>query len=360
VWIKPMVIIPALACWLVGASQTNRSRFLVQDTLGLLSGGLLLGAIGVIWLHTSGSWPYFVDTFLNWNPQYVSAGREYWSVTRFAGTFIRFFPWMLLHLAAVPMALWSIARCTFKQQTVETDISEADRSRALFATFYLAWVAQSFFLQLLFDYVHAPGILLATVMIAGTPPLERPQFRRFAVLGFLAVAFLSSPVIRSERLSCWRQCIVAGSTSEVRDTVKLLPAPRWQDVRAIESYLQERNVGPGELTCYNNALVHLYLDLNISPPTRYVFLEQLFFLFPEKIPAFLKTLSASPQKYVVTDLVAAGLAPEDANEIGPQGPLALPPKFPNRLKGDFPWSLPILHRSGAILVHDASKLVASE
>ena len=361
IWIKPMIVVPALICWLAGVPQVHRSRDIALDLAGLLSGGLLIGAIGVAWLQTSGAAPYFVDTFLTWNPQYISAGRKYWTAERFAGTFIRFFPWLLLHIAAVAVALWSIARSAVSSQVdKDGDVARIDRSRALFAAFYLAWLAQSFLLQLLYDYVHAPGVLLAIAMLAGSPPVKRMAWRRIAIAGFLTIAFFASPVIHSDRLSCWWECVTQGSTPAVRDQLKLLPTPKWQDMQRVAEYLREQGVRDGEVTCYNNCLVHLYLDLGLRPPTRFVFLEQLFFLFPDQVPTFLDAFSESPRRYVVTDLVASGLSPEDKFEVGSAGPLSLPPDFPRDLKKDFPWSYPIVFRSGSILVHDTSSSTGRE
>ncbi len=72
VWIKPFIFAPALACWLVGLFQVRRARTgawrsLTADALGLLTGGVLAGALGLFWLWRSGAWPYFWDILLVWN-----------------------------------------------------------------------------------------------------------------------------------------------------------------------------------------------------------------------------------------------------------------------------------------------------
>src|SRR5690606_10115605 len=119
-------------------------------------GGVLVGAAGVAWLHWSGAWPYFWQTLTEWNPRYFEAGKEHWTVGRLIGTVYRLLPWILLHLIAVPWAVRDVVawilhpRDQHKRQTLS----------AMLGVVYLAWLAQSLFLQHLFDYIHAPGVLL--------------------------------------------------------------------------------------------------------------------------------------------------------------------------------------------------------
>src|SRR2546421_85394 len=59
-WVKPFVVLPALACWLTGSVRllrAGRGTFWVWDTALLLSGGLLAGGLGILWLGCSGTWP---------------------------------------------------------------------------------------------------------------------------------------------------------------------------------------------------------------------------------------------------------------------------------------------------------------
>ena len=93
VWLKPHVALPGMACWCVSQRLVCRRRFFVLDTLGLLSGGLLVGAAGVYWLIDSGAWPAFYATLTEWNPDYFRAGREHWTLNRFAAMTIRMWPW---------------------------------------------------------------------------------------------------------------------------------------------------------------------------------------------------------------------------------------------------------------------------
>ena len=146
----------------------------------------------------------FLATLVEWNPRYVAAAREQWTLARFAAMQVRFFPWQLLHLAAIPIALIAVGRRTKHGGRVETSKSRRNTSRRveksksqkagaatrrtrrpldfsalrlfdfstlffrLFSLFYLAWLVQSYWLQHLFDYVHAPAMLLAIVLVAAS------------------------------------------------------------------------------------------------------------------------------------------------------------------------------------------------
>lgn len=55
----------------------------------------------------------------------------------------------------------------------------------------------------------------------------------------------------------------------------------------------------------------------------------------------------------MTDLVGCGMSYRDAMEIGPDGPNAPPPRYQARKRQTFPWTYPVVFRSGAYLVHEA-------
>jgi hypothetical protein len=412
VWLKPMIILPAACCWILSVLYVHNWRRSLVDLLGLMSGGLLIGGLGVAELVWSGAWPYFVTTLVDWNPRYVAAACEQWTFARFATMQVRFFPWQLLHLAAIPIALVTVGRQAqgkSKSQKVEKSKSRTDQTPdalspglsgsstlrlfdsstfALFSLFYLAWLIQSYWLQHLFDYVHAPAVLLAIVMVAasfarraaepsranvgaslhdasssrheatGAPcsPV-RPRIGRFsrrcAVAAFAVLVSLTTPVVRPHRLACWGTCVTVGSTAQVRDRLKAFSVPNWQDFDRVAAFLREHRIRDGELTCYNSTAVHLYGILGLGPSTRYVYLEQIMIYFPDRHATFLQALSDSRQRYVVTDLIASGLSPSGIARLCAEGPLADPPRFPSRLRDVYPWSQPAVFRAGPYLVHRA-------
>jgi hypothetical protein len=401
VWLKPMIVLPAACCWMLSALYVHNWRRASVDLLGLVSGGLLMGGLGVAWLVWSGAWPYFVTTLVDWNPRYVAAAREQWTLARFAAMQVRFFPWQLLHLAAIPIALIAAGRHAqekSKSRRVEESKSKTDQmpnssshgrfdvsTFQLLSLFYLAWVIQSYWLQHLFDYVHAPALLLAIVVVAASfarraaePsaanagdslrdaedslhgvtrsfPADHRHVGRFArrcaVAGFAVLVILTTPVVRPHRLACWWTCVTEGSTPQVRDRLKTFSVPSWRDLKLVAAFLREQGIRDGELTCYNSTSVHLYGILGLGPSTRYVYLEQLVTYFPDRHAVFSQALSDSRQRYVVTDLIASGLSPSGIARLCAEGPLAQPPRFPSRLRDVYPWSQPAVFRAGPYLVH---------
>jgi hypothetical protein len=353
VWIKPMIVVPAAVGWIAGAVIVRRFRPICVDFFGLLAGGLLMGGAGILWLWGCGAWPYFFEIFTQWNPRYFAAGKENWTAVRFVGMCIRFFPWILLHLVAVPVAIGNLIQA-FRARRDETDLRVDARRQALllYSAFYLAWLVQSFFLQHLFDYVHAPGMLLAIGLLGIVPPaIYKSRFWRPAIMGFLGIAWLVTPVVHQDRLECWLTCITQGGTPEVQTKLSQLKHPNWHDVDRVATFLKKENLKDGELTCYDTEIVRLYSDLGIRPSSRYVYLACLMSYFPDQRATIRRSVIDSPQRYIVTDLRGTQLPASIINAVGPEGELSLPPGFPERARKVFPWSYPIVFRAGTLLVH---------
>ena len=351
-WIKPHIALPAIACWLASAVVVRRTKPTCVDLAGILAGGMLVGAVGFAWMNQSGTWPYFLETFREWNPRYVRAGRENWTFARFVGMNIRLFPWLFVHAAALPVAIaWVFRACRFPR------LAETESRKLFLAAVYLAWMAQAYSVQHLFDYVHAPTIVLAIGVLAGVEADSRTgRVWRASVIAFLVVAAVSSPTLRFARLASWSDCLAGGSSPGVRDRLTQLAAPNWEDLERVCDYLEGLGVRDGEVTAYNNSLIDVYPRLGFKPSTRYAYLESLIGFFPEKHDVFHEALDKSRQKYIVTDLVGSGMTSAEANETGPEGPMAPPPALARYLKtarfrGTFPWGQPVVYRSGSILVH---------
>ena len=62
------------------------------------------------------------------------------------------------------------------------------------------------------------------------------------------------------------------------------------------------------------------------------------------------TLQTSRQRYVVSDLFAAGMTPAQVAADAPDA-CTLPPDFPAALRNVFPWSQPVVFRAGRFVVH---------
>jgi hypothetical protein len=354
-WIKPHVAVPALVCWLVSTREVARTaaasgRRLLVDAAGLLAGGLLAGGLGIAWLQQTGAWPAFLNILLVWNQDYLPKGNY---LARAWQPVEKFFPWGLVHLAALPAAvvfLWQ-AWVRAGEMADAADVP-AERCRALLAAFYLGWLFQVVFLQWQYDYQMVPAVMLALTLLAGLPWPPWPV-RGLAVAGFLALAAYYHPLFQVERLSLWGRCWQEGSTGEMRDRLSLFRDTNWADLERVADWLRQQGLQDGELNCYDWRLASLYTDLELRPATRFVFFASIPGTFPRHRQDFLNEFLASRHRFVVTDFTAVpglGSVPRAA-AVGPDGPLTLPPKFPKVWEEFYPWSEPIVFRAGRYAVH---------
>jgi len=359
VWIKPHIVLPAATAWVIVAFDRRSWRMLAVDACGLLLGGLAIGALGVGWLVASGSWPHFTATLRDWNPRYVKAGKEHWTLARFVGMNVRMFPWPLVHLAALMGAAlvarnWLRRRKQARPTTVEPGKESDDGDRwlrgLLVVGFYVAWTFQAFFIQHLFDYVHAPPILLGMVTVAVTLAITRRTVWKYVAVAALVLAILVSPLLRSDRLGGWTAAVRQGSTPELRDRLRRLATPEWQHLEQVAEYLESQHVKSGEVLSINDAGVHFYTRLGIRPPTRFCYIEQSYFLFPEYRPNLRQLIQQTPHRFVVVNLVESGFSRDDSRAVADDNPLSAPPLLNTKLNGAYPWSLPIVYRSGPYLV----------
>jgi hypothetical protein len=119
----------------------------------------------------------------------------------------------------------------------------------------------------------------------------------------------------------------------------------------VEAFLVGQGARDGEVTCLSGATHPLYLDLNLTPSTHYSQVEMTCLFFVNHRENVLAELNANRQRFVVSDLVWAGLTPEEAEETNPDDPLALPSEFPDKFAMMYPWTEPVVYRSGRYLVH---------
>jgi hypothetical protein len=126
----------------------------------------------------------------------------------------------------------------------------------------------------------------------------------------------------------------------------------WEDLQRTGDFLRGLDLRDGELTCFNAFTIPLYIQLDLRPSTRYLYLDNALIIYRRHRDEIHKEVAASRQRYVVTDLVSSlGLTPEQAAAVGPDGPLALPPETPAAAKEFYPWSGPIVFRAGRYCVH---------
>jgi hypothetical protein len=336
---------------------------LTVDAAGLVAGGLLAGLPGVIWLWTSGTWPYFWDALLGWDADYYHAATN--GVLRRTEFLLQQFPpWGWVQLAAVPLALWAVWRVLLPTGPSRGAAADGAWREALLAGFYLAWLGQANYLQYGYLYHLAPTFLLALAVVAGRRWLPGDSPLGWAILGgFLLLAAARHPLLDFGRTALWARCCREGNSPELQNRLALTTEPRrpdWVALARAAAFLKGRGVRDGELTCYSFGTTPLYLQLGVRPSTRFVSgIEDMIAGSPHRRDLVRAELAASRQRFVVTDLPflkadleGAGLLrarTADGDGLGDAPTLA--PDFPEAVRRRYPWSEPIIFRAGPYLVH---------
>lgn len=345
IWLKPHLIVIVFVVWSFSLLMTPGQERKLYDSLGLLLGGLIAGGIGLKSLHLLGAQSDFFNSMIEWNPGYLSARFDNWTLARYIGMNFRFSPWSFLHLVAIPLSLYSIWRY------LSTQRDEEAMTKAILSAVYLVWILQAHLLQHLFDYVHVPGILLALVVISAhssecsllhSPPL---------LLAFTLVACLMSPLVKPKKLSLIPIALDRDLTASETELISRLPNPKWSDLEKVEQYLREQSVSEKDVLMYNSDLVTLYWNLNLQSPTPYVYMFELQHYFPDRKDLFQDSMLNGPQKFIVTDLVSCGMPVLQAEEVDESGELAPPPGYRRANLKHYPWSEPVVFRAGRYMVH---------
>jgi len=306
----------------------------------VIAGGAVVGVLGVAWMIGSGCWPHFVRMLTEWNGDYFSSGRSGWTLERYSDHVGRFWPWILLHGPALWITLNPLLR-----RLRGADIRPAGSTLIaviLLRSLYLGWIIQAFTLQQLFDYVHVPGLMLAMAVCAqavcekavcekavcekvGTatvgnirPDGTRPENFNLpwsSLIVPMAVAFVawcavSSPAFRRDRQQHWLACVQAcwGAPLEpqIRDDLALVPFPRWTELQPMLDMIRQMEIPDGSTMAYNGNLIHLYPELSMHPPTRFVYVDALARCFPRRRSEIVADLDHSGVRYVVSDLFEDG------------------------------------------------------
>jgi len=302
-WIKPFVAVPALACGLLSAVVARRSGTgagrIALDGLAVLFGGAVAGAAGIAWLWQSGTWPYFADILFVWNREYVTAniaGDHEWAYR--LGFAVRFFPWLLVHLIAVPVALGQL-RGLWRGESP---------AQGLLAGFYLAWTGQAFLLQHLFDYVHVAPIFLGLAVVASAGLTAGQARLRLAILTFFVIcAVVRFPIVTASRLDAWSQCFGTAGSADLRDRLTLSHKVDWAGLGHVQAFLAAAGTQDGEVTCFSMPTVALYQDMGLQMPTRHIFVQNALTLFRSHRAEVRAALVASRQRYVVCDVQWFGM-----------------------------------------------------
>lgn len=352
VWFKPHVLIPAAAVWSISL------RFRSGNLGGVLLGGTIAGLIGVAWLVATDAWPYFIDVFTRWNPEYVLDGII--QTVPFKASYLIwcFQPWGFVHLAAIPLAVLGLR-------------SREPAARTLLAALYLGWLVQVVFLQKPFDYVQVPAMILAFAVVSSRGwSVGFPYLAWFAALA-LAIQITGvdaalerfhegsrflrierHPASDPHRMALWPRCLKEGGTPELRVRLGAFThthwGTNWENLHDVEQFLRTADEPPGdrELTCWHDSTHPLYLSLGIEPSTRFMHFGTVFPL-RGKLDEIRAEVIRSPQRYVVSDLLRVTRDPAKA-----YGPLEeIPNWMPESEQKRFPWNQPIVFRSGRYVVH---------
>ena len=226
VCLKPVILLPALACLGISiASDHNRDRRL-NDGLGVFRGALVFGLVCWYGMSKAGSWPWFVSTIQEWSPAYFSGVFRTWSLSHFRDLGKQLLPWAIIHVVAIPLAVKQLVMWwKERNKPIWTRC-------AVLAGFYLAWLLQSLFMQYPVGFVHVPGVMLAFPVVLSHRNWPWHGFIRGGVVfGCLIIAMLMSRFATVELSearelhSLWLSCVHDGSSVENRASLSLQRAP---------------------------------------------------------------------------------------------------------------------------------------
>lgn len=362
-WIKPHVLVPALAIWLVTFRFITVQHFRQLTTM-LFAGGATVGIFGVMWLYFTGTWSPMWDVLLNWNGEYYNWSPDYlWAKTRWL--FHYFPPFSLLHYVAILFSLVSVVRR-----------HEANRSRAFLAAFYLGWLLQATIIQKEFDYAHSPPMILAIAVVASVWLPVGPVLFLWCLSGSLINQHLEQlPLLRrwnahqpntfrmvvpdhsiaSEyRLKRWGRCWTDGSwklKDELTNYKDIHCVPDWDSLNDVTEFLRQQNVGDRDVICWHDSTHPIYIALQIRPGIRYPHVMTAM-KFRSKLPLIQQETFTSPARFIVADLVPC-LYLEPNGPHCPAEPGAidqLPNFFPKWDADVYPWNQQPIFRSGRYVV----------
>jgi len=132
-------------------------------------------------------------------------------------------------------------------------------------------------------------------------------------------------------VSCWSE----GSSPAIRDKLAWVSfyydGPDWEPLFRVKDFLQRQGVRDKELTCYFPQHLALYIELDVAPSNRFSLAGQRHLVFPEPREEIRRPLEKSGQRYVVSDLYAAGVPSEkfEPDKLG------LPVAFPKGFRDSF-------------------------
>lgn len=350
---KPFVIVPGALAWLVSAALVRRRGpgwvyRAGTDALGLLVGGLLVGAVWQAWLLGCGTFEWFWHNLAEFRGEYFGAALSWRH--RSLALFVKLMPWGLIHLVALPAALHNLARLVFTRVVPRA-------AACLLAAFYLGWVLQATYLQYQADYHLVPaamlGVAVAVESLGRLLTLPR-QWLVPAGMGLVALAVLGAqPNLAPARLALWGRCWSDLGSAELKDGLRIAHGPTWSELERVEVFLRERKVADGDVLAYSYTTTPVTRDLGIRPAGRFIYPSVFIGIFASKRADHLLEMQEGSQRYIVTDGIELGLTVPEAGEEKPGEPLALPPRALRERAQQWPYAAPVVFRAGRYFIHDA-------
>jgi hypothetical protein len=331
-WIKPHVAVSVVLLCLAEIVTSAQRRLTLSRIAVVGFGGLFCAVPGIIWLVNTGAWSSFVDMQLNWNPEYLASGRSRKTMERVGMMMVRFHPWWLVHLIALPVSV-KLMRDYFRMAGRDSEATEfvGIRRQASLSMLYLSWFLQACLLQHAMDYIQVPPVMLGIAVITSVPVRRPSVVRRTLLTAAATLGFLMSPQLWPERLSLWFVCVQEGSSTAVRAELAQGRFPDWKNLQQVVEFLQRQNVRSGDVTCVNVHSLHIYDALRILPSTRYPAVAVLMELFPSRRDQIETAVRTSGHRFVVTD------ADERRLDVA-----------------QYPGCLPVIFQAGQFRVHTAS------
>jgi len=357
IWLKPYVIFVALAVWIVSVRGNRSLRQTAIDGSGVLAGGLIAGLAGLAWMASTGCLAAFLEQSREWNPHYFTARSAQWTLDRFVPMAIRFLPWSLLLPVAFLVSLIQLRQALRKSidTNSQPSVTMATLRSQILAAIFLAWSAHVFLLQHLFDYVHAPLVLLAILVTADwLSRWRRVRAAKLASSLFAVAAVFVCPYLDAARIDHRKLAFNRQPSAEIRDQLACFENPNRVEMERVADFLRSQGARDGDVVCFNSDLVSLYRRLGFLPPTKFIYIDQNAAYVPSAADAILQTLMQSGHKYVVTDILTSGVLGEGFRDHVREGEQHPPTHLPGA-NGVYPWEQPVVFRAGWYLVHEITE-----
>ncbi|MFL5339705.1 MAG: ArnT family glycosyltransferase [Gemmataceae bacterium] len=366
--LKPHGAVPLAAVWIVAALLARR-RQLLADAVLVLAGGLTVFALWMLWLQLGGGWNSFWLNLRTWGGAYQSTQPPL--LLRVGNGLVQFLPLSLLHVPMAALAVLTLVR--------------AGRPAAdiLRATAYLGFLFEGVFLQWAFSYQTLPALLLmGTLLLPRVWQTEGRSLWFRGIASFVCLAVLC-PLLAPDKLALWSRCWTGDDLPDLRDQLtfsapypahihvvfpierKLSPKAKpqhlfrgnWSDLAGVADFLRNEHVSDSEVSCYHATTSPLYVELGIQPCSRIIWPDAALLFYPQRAEAIRAELAGHRPRFIVSDLRRA-----THGDPGPSSPTAdgwtLPDNFPPRWIVRYPWTEPIVFRSGCYAVHRARGPVA--